>query len=84
MSLNFASNPIQPSAFEVEGIVCADCNAPLQEAPTWAENRGQSVYRCPWTSRRHIRVEHNEPEILIFNCRWEKGNVARRLSEAVR
>lgn len=84
MSLNFASDLIQPSAFESLDAVCADCRAPLQQAPSWAENPGQSVYRCPWTSANRMRVEHNDPDLLIYNCGWEKGNVARRISSSIR
>lgn len=85
MTLNVdTSKQWDASCFEAEGIVCADCGAPLQEAPTWAEKPGQLVYRCPWTSQHRIRVEFHDPELLVYNCGWEKGNVARRLSEAIR
>lgn len=85
MSLNFASDPVQPSSFEALEMVCLDCSAPLQEAPSWAERPGQKVYRCPWANdARRLRVEHSDVELLVYNCNWPKGSVARRISGAIR
>lgn len=70
--------------FEHQRVECSDCGALLQECPSWAEKPGQDVYRCPWATREHIRVEHNEPSLLIYNCNWPKGAIARRIGDQIR
>jgi hypothetical protein len=71
------------ATYETKREVCADCEAPLQESPSWAEVAGQTVYRCPWVGEKRFRVEHQEPTLLIFNCNWPKGAIARRISGSI-
>lgn len=68
-------------AYETLRVVCVDCEAPLQAAPAWAEKRGQEVYRCPWTTLNKFRVEHEDDDLLIYNCNSPKGAIARRIGD---
>lgn len=72
------------NVFEVEQTKCGDCAAPLQPAPAWRETPAQLVYRCPWTTLSHFRVDFESPNLLVYNCNWPKGIIARRVSESIR
>lgn len=59
------SGPSGPSP-----VHCADCNAALQEAPT--ERPGSEIWRCPWVSGSHRRVEFKDDELLVLHCDWPR------------